>query len=80
MAARPSPRRSAESKTTPAGAALDWSGRNGAPLATVGKLAPCVHCGQPALLRHPATGKPCHKVCEEQALAAKAATITRDAA
>lgn len=26
--------------------------------------APCVVCGEPALLRHPDTGKPQHKVCE----------------
>lgn len=51
---------------------LDWSGRGGAPLATVGKLAACVHCGGKALLRHPVTGKPCHKVCEERALATRA--------
>jgi len=44
---------------------LDWSGRASAPLATVGPLAPCAHCRRDALLRHPVTGEPCHKVCEE---------------
>ncbi len=51
---------------------LDWSGRNGAPLATVGNtgnlkrdLKPCIHCGEPALLRHPVSKLPCHKICEE---------------
>ena len=48
-----------------ASAGLDWSGRDGAPLATVGELAACFHCRRPTLLRHPDTGQPCHKVCEE---------------
>lgn len=48
---------------------LDWSGRNGAPLATIGPLARCRHCRTLALLRHPVTGEPCHKTCEEKALA-----------
>jgi hypothetical protein len=47
---------------------LDWSGRNGEPPATVGPPAPCRHCGRRALLRHPYTGEPCHKVCAEWAL------------
>jgi hypothetical protein len=47
---------------------LDWSGHKGAPLATVGPLAPCRHCGHPALLRHPVTKEPCHKTCEERLL------------
>lgn len=52
---------------------LDWSGRDGAPLATVGEPAPCVHCGRPALLRHPDTGRPCHKTCEEARLTGRGA-------
>ena len=42
--------------------ALDWSH---APMTRFGVGAPCVHCGRPAFLRHPLTGKPCHKVCED---------------
>ena len=38
---------------------LDW--RHG----TIGPLAPCVLCGQPALNRSPATAVPCHKACAE---------------
>jgi len=53
---------------------LDWSGRNGAPLATVGPLAPCVLCGRLALLRHPVTGRPCHKICAERQIDRQAAT------
>jgi hypothetical protein len=26
---------------------------------------PCVICGRPALLRHPVTGRACHKVCDD---------------
>lgn len=48
---------------------LDWSGANGAPKATVGPLTPCQHCGQPALLRHPVSRIPTHKICAEKALA-----------
>jgi hypothetical protein len=29
--------------------------------------------GRPAMLRHPATGKPCHKVCAERAAGGGAA-------
>ena len=32
---------------------------------TIGPLAPCVLCGQPALNRSPVTGVPCHKGCAE---------------
>jgi hypothetical protein len=53
--------------TTPSPRRLDWSGRNGASLATVGPLARCRHCGTLTLLRHPVTGEPCHKTCEELA-------------
>jgi hypothetical protein len=58
---------------------LDWSGSDGAPRATVGStgdpkrdLKPCIHCGGLALLRHPVSKLPCHKICEEAALDAKA--------
>ena len=60
---------------------LDWSGRGGAPLATVANtgnlkrdLKPCIHCGGLALLRHPVSKLPCHKTCEEAAIDAKART------
>jgi hypothetical protein len=43
----------------PARLVLDW--RHG----TIGGLAPCVLCGQPALNRSPVTGAPCHKGCAE---------------
>lgn len=46
--------------------ALDWSGHHG-PRAMVGPLAPCQYCRRPALLRHPDTGVPTHKVCAELA-------------
>jgi hypothetical protein len=54
---------------------LDWSGQNGAPRATVGPLAACVHCGRLAFLRHPVSGKPCHKVCEEKHIKATAEAV-----
>lgn len=38
---------------------LDWS------RAKIGDPAPCIACGRPALLRHPETGQPHHKVCSE---------------
>jgi hypothetical protein len=47
------------------GSVLDWSGQNGAPRADMGPLKPCKYCGRPALLRHPTSGEPCHKVCAE---------------
>ena len=43
----------------PASLVLDW--RQG----SIGELAPCVLCGQPALNRSPVTGVPCHKGCAE---------------
>lgn len=46
-------------QTTPT--RLDWS------RATIGDPAPCTACGRPALLRHPETGRPHHKVCAEPA-------------
>lgn len=42
--------------TTPA---FDWRH------AKVGDPQPCALCGQPALMRHPDTQKPTHKVCAE---------------
>lgn len=39
---------------------LDWS------RAAVGDPAPCIACGRPALLRHPETAQPHHKVCDER--------------
>lgn len=54
---------------------LDWSGSGDAPRATVGNtgdlnrdLQPCIHCGGLALLRHPVSKLPCHKICEEKKL------------
>ncbi len=46
---------------------LDWS------RAIVGDPARCVTCGRPALLRHPETGRPQHKVCSEPAVTAAVA-------
>ena len=43
----------------PARLVLDW--RHG----TIGELAPCVLCGQPALNRSPVKDVPCHKGCAE---------------
>lgn len=55
---------------------LDWSGSGpGVPKARVGALAPCKHCGDDALLRHPVTGEPCHKMCEEAVLTIGAAVL-----
>lgn len=44
-------------QTTPAG--LDWS------RAKVSDPAPCIACGRPALLRHPETGQPHHRKCDD---------------
>ena len=43
--------------------AVNWSGAQTAREGTIGL---CVHCKRPALLRHPLTGKPCHKVCDDR--------------
>jgi hypothetical protein len=43
----------------PARLVLDW--RHG----TIGELAPCVLCGQPALNLSPVKDVPCHKGCAE---------------
>jgi hypothetical protein len=60
-----------QSTGTPPGPAtstrLDWS------RAIVGDPARCVACGRPALLRHPETGRPHHKVCSEAAAPAAVA-------
>lgn len=38
---------------------LDWTqARFGDPL-------PCQHCGHPTPLRHPVSGRACHKVCDD---------------
>jgi len=59
------PRRStaalAKNGRTPWGA-VDWSH---APAARFGTMGVCVYCGCTALLRHPLTGKPCHKTCDD---------------
>lgn len=46
---------------TPWGA-IDWSH---APVAREGFMGPCVHCHRPAIMKHPDTNKPCHKVCDD---------------
>lgn len=43
---------------------VDWR------TARIGEPAPCVVCGRPALLRHPVTGRPHHKVCADAATGA----------
>jgi hypothetical protein len=47
-------------------AGLDWRHH------TIGPLRPCLLCQRPALLRDE-HGRPCHKVCAEQATATPAA-------
>jgi hypothetical protein len=47
---------------------LDW--RHG----SIGPLAPCVLCGQPALCRSPVRGVPCHKGCAEAWITSHART------
>ena len=42
--------------------ALIW---NHAPCNHTGWAGNCVHCGKPAMLRHPLTNKPCHKCCQD---------------
>jgi hypothetical protein len=39
---------------------LDWRHD-----AKVSESRPCVLCGSGAILRHPVTGRPCHKVCHD---------------
>lgn len=53
---------------------LDWS------RAKIGDPAPCIACRRPALLRHPETGQPHHKVCAEPAVSAMADTVQQTAA
>lgn len=43
--------------------ALAW---NRAPCKRFGWAGKCAHCGRNALLYHPVTGKPCHKVCQDR--------------
>jgi hypothetical protein len=52
----------------PARLVLDW--RHG----TIGPLAPCVLCGNPALNRSPVKNVPCHKACAETWITSHAAT------
>jgi hypothetical protein len=40
-------------------ARLDWGH------ASVGDPKPCVLCGTNAHMRHPQTGRPCHKTCSD---------------
>lgn len=61
MAARRTTRSKKDVPLTPWGT-LDWSH---APVARDGDMGPCVHCRKPAIMKHPATGKPCHKVCDD---------------
>jgi hypothetical protein len=55
---------------------LDWSGLDGELPAWVGPTAPCQYCRRPALLRHPVTRRPCHKVCAEAAINARRSSRT----
>jgi len=59
---------------------LDWSakGPNGA--ATVGDPKPCVHCRKPAFLRHPVSGEPVHKMCEQWHIAQRAEALAGERA
>ncbi len=43
--------------------AVDWSR---APVARTGTMGLCVHCRRPAFMRHPLTGQPCHKTCDDE--------------
>lgn len=57
--------RAAKDHTVTAWGALDWSH---APCKRYsGWAGKCVHCGGDALLYHPITGKPCHRVCDDKA-------------
>jgi hypothetical protein len=57
---------------TDTGALPDWR------RSRVGDPLPCGLCARPAILRHPATGKPMHKVCHD-ARAQPETTSSRDA-
>jgi hypothetical protein len=39
---------------------LNWTRAAG------GDPRPCIICDQPAIMRHPVNGRPCHKVCHDQ--------------
>ncbi len=54
---------------------LDWTGMDGAPRAGVGDPKPCILCGDLALIRHPLSKLPCHKICEEARLEKAAAEV-----
>lgn len=56
-------RKKSDIPTTPWGA-VDWSS---APVARDGYMGPCEHCQRPAIMKSPASGKPCHKVCDDKA-------------
>ena len=48
----------------------------------MGESQPCGFCGQGAIMRHPVTSRPCHKVCSDQrrkALVEKAAAAATTA-
>jgi len=52
-------------------ARLDWH------RAPMGDSQPCIFCTTGAIMRHPVTGRPCHKVCSDtrrQALVERAVT------
>lgn len=60
---------------------LDWSSHGPSGAAVVGPPKPCCLCAQPALLRDPTSGQPCHKVCAEAELSRRAeANSARSAA
>lgn len=61
---------SANTGYTPWGA-VDWSH---APTARSGSMGRCVHCGRTAVMRHPISGKPCHKVCDDRYAQASGST------
>lgn len=47
---------------------VDWSH---APVAHFGTAGLCMHCRQPAVLKHPVRLVACHKVCDDAAVVAR---------